>query len=73
MPPGPILSLRPIGARDHGFLYKVYAGTRTEELAAVPWGEAEKQSFLRMQFDAQHRYYAQQFPAARFDVVLDRG
>ncbi len=71
--PGSGLSLRPIRPRDRAFLYKVYAGTRAEELAVVPWNEAEKQSFLRMQFDAQHSYYMEQFPAARFDVVLDRG
>ena len=65
--------MRPIRARDQAFLYQVYAGTRTKELAPLPWDEAEKAAFLRMQFDAQHKYYTEQFPDARFDVVLDRG
>ncbi len=65
--------MRPIRGRDQAFLYQVYAGTRTEELAPLPWDEAEKAAFLRMQFDAQHKYYGEQFPDARFDVVLDRG
>ncbi len=71
--PGSGLSLRPIRPRDRAFLYQVYAGTRAEELAPLPWDEAEKAAFLRMQFDAQHKYYREQFPDARFDVVRYRG
>jgi ribosomal protein S18 acetylase RimI-like enzyme len=67
------VELRPIRGRDQAFLYQVYAGTRAEEMALVPWDEAEKAAFLRMQFEAQHKFYAEQFPDARFDVVLHRG
>ncbi len=71
-PLGSGLSLRPIRPRDRAFLYKVYAGTRAEELAVVPWDEAEKERFLQWQFDAQHKFYMEQCPAARFDIVLQR-
>ena len=66
-------TLRPASDDDLEFLYQVYASTRTEELAVVPWSEEEKAAFLRMQFEAQHSYYHQQFPAASFDIVLRHG
>jgi hypothetical protein len=33
-----------------------YAGTREQELAALPWDAAQKAAFVEMQFDAQHAY-----------------
>jgi GNAT superfamily N-acetyltransferase len=48
----------------------VYAGTREEELAVVAWDDADKNAFLRMQFEAQDRWYREQMPDASFDVVL---
>jgi GNAT superfamily N-acetyltransferase len=69
----PSLALRPIRPDDEAFLYRVYASTRAEEMAVVPWTEAEKTAFLRMQFAAQHRYYQEQFPDAAFDVILCDG
>jgi ribosomal protein S18 acetylase RimI-like enzyme len=63
--------LRPITETDQRSLLRLYASTREEELAEVPWSEEEKAAFLRMQFEAQHRFYTEQFPAASFDLVLD--
>lgn len=67
------IGLRPIRDEDHDFLYRLYASTRAEELAAVDWSEEETERFLRFQFDAQHTYYQEQFPEARFDLVLVDG
>ena len=39
----------------------------------VPWSEGEKAAFLRMQFDAQHTWYREQYAGATFDVVLVEG
>jgi ribosomal protein S18 acetylase RimI-like enzyme len=64
------VTLRPIRPEDEPFLYKVYASTREEELAPVGWSDSEKEAFLRMQFNAQHRYYQEQFPDANYDVIL---
>jgi ribosomal protein S18 acetylase RimI-like enzyme len=61
--------LRPVEAGDRELLYRVYASTRAEELAAVPWDEAEKDAFLRAQFDAQDTWYREHYSRARFDVV----
>ncbi|MBV9196331.1 MAG: GNAT family N-acetyltransferase [Solirubrobacterales bacterium] len=68
--PGPIL--RPVVDGDRELLYRIYASTRTEELAPLPWDESTKDAFLRMQFAAQDRYYRQTYPDATYDVVLAR-
>jgi ribosomal protein S18 acetylase RimI-like enzyme len=69
----PTITRRPITKQDEGFLYRVYASTRQEELARVPWDEAQKSTFLKMQFDAQHRYYLENYPRAKFQIILREG
>lgn len=67
--PGPVTT-RPISPADDAFLLKVYASTRAEEMALVPWNEAQRDAFLKMQFTAQHQHYRTRFPEARFEVIL---
>ena len=67
------LSLRPVSPDDEGFLLRVYASTRAEEMALVPWNEEQKQAFVEMQFNAQKESYAQQFPEAEYHVILHDG
>ncbi|HEU5097753.1 MAG TPA: GNAT family N-acetyltransferase [Roseiflexaceae bacterium] len=67
------IALRPIGADDMPFLYRVYAGTRAEELAQTDWSDAQKETFLRMQFEAQHHYYQEHYAGAAFQVILHDG
>lgn len=64
------IAFRPVTPEDVEFLYSVYASTRAEELSVLPWDETQKESFLRMQFRAQHDFYREQFPQARFDIIL---
>ncbi|MBF9052020.1 GNAT family N-acetyltransferase [Roseobacter sp. HKCCD9010] len=52
------------------FLKALYRSTREGEMAATPWSEAEKQAFIAMQFDAQHRHYQANYPDADRLVVL---
>lgn len=61
--------LRPINEADQQFLYKVYAESRADEMKLVDWDDAQKLSFLKMQFNAQHQYYMEQFKGAEFDVI----
>ncbi|HWG24166.1 GNAT family N-acetyltransferase [Actinospica sp.] len=63
-------ALRPAGPGDAELLYRIYASTRDDELAVVPWDAAQKEAFLRMQFDAQHRYYHANFPDASYDLIV---
>jgi ribosomal protein S18 acetylase RimI-like enzyme len=67
------IGLRPSTPSDEPFLYEVYASTRTEELASVPWTVAQKDAFVRMQFAAQDQQYRTAFPNAEFSVVLCDG
>lgn len=64
------LSFRSITPDDLPFLSQIYASTRTEELAVVPWSNAEKTAFLQMQFEAQHTYYQQHYADADFLIIL---
>ena len=67
VPPG--LALRRITEADLPFLAEVYASTRREELAPVPWTDDQKTAFLRWQFVNQHRYYQEYYPACEFLIV----
>jgi len=67
------IELRPEAAGDERFLFEVYASTRAEELAQVPWTDEQRQAFLQMQFQAQRTHYAQYYAAASFDVIVFEG
>jgi GNAT superfamily N-acetyltransferase len=67
------LGFRSIVETDLPFLYRVYASTRSEELAPVPWSEAQKAAFLTMQFRAQHTEYQRNYPGTDWLLVLRAG
>lgn len=62
--------LRPAGPDDAELLYQIYASTRDDELAAVPWEAPAKEAFLRMQFAAQDSYYHATYPGASYDLIV---
>jgi GNAT superfamily N-acetyltransferase len=67
------LGFRPVADADLPFLYRVYAASRAEELAPVPWSEAQKAAFLTMQFQAQHTEYQRNYSDAAWLVILRAG
>jgi ribosomal protein S18 acetylase RimI-like enzyme len=68
------LTLRPIRwPGDESFLQALYASTRADELAQVPWSEEQKAAFCQMQFAAQHQYYQEHYAGAAFDVIEVNG
>jgi ribosomal protein S18 acetylase RimI-like enzyme len=71
--PARAATFRPIEATDEELLYRIYASTRTAELAPVPWTDEQKESFLRMQFRAQSLDYAANYPDAEFLIILVDG
>lgn len=73
MTPEKKITLRPVTAADEEFLFAVYASTRAEELARVPWSTEQKDAFARMQFAAQQQHYPEQYPGANHDVILADG
>ena len=67
------ITLRPISTQDQDFLYRVYASTREDELAPLDWSAEQKRAFLDMQFNAQHKFYQEQYSQAKFQVILLNG
>jgi ribosomal protein S18 acetylase RimI-like enzyme len=67
------VTLRPMLPEDMPFLLRVYASTRVDELAPVPWTPEQKADFITMQFNAQHSHYQQHYSDAQFLVILLEG
>ena len=67
------IALRPATPRDRELLFRVYASTREEELAPVPWPPEAKEAFLRQQFDAQDAWWRTNYAGASFEVVVVDG
>src|SRR5512147_529014 len=67
------ISLRPVVSGDQDFLIEVYASTRTEELAIVPWTDEQRDQFIRSQFNAQQHHYAEKYPTGSHDVIESDG
>lgn len=66
----PTIKLRKETTEDEAFLRALYASTRTEEIALLPWPEEQKTAFLVMQFDLQRKHYRENYPDADFAVIL---
>ena len=62
--------LRPQQPEDEDFVYRLYASTRARELAQVPWNDAQKDAFFRMQFLAQSRWYETAYAGAEYKLIL---
>ena len=67
------ITLRPAQPEEAEFLYRVYASTREEELAPLPWDAAQKEAFLRMQFAAQDHHYRTYFGDGDFLIIQRSG
>lgn len=63
------VTLRPTAPGDLPFLIALYASTREEELALVPWKDAQKQAFVETQYHAQDQAYRARYPDGQFLVV----
>jgi ribosomal protein S18 acetylase RimI-like enzyme len=67
------ISLRAIEPSDEPVLHQIYASSRADELALVPWSEEQKDAFLLQQSTAQHQYYQENYAGADFDLILRDG
>ncbi|MDE2401048.1 MAG: GNAT family N-acetyltransferase [Burkholderiales bacterium] len=67
------IALRPVTDQDASFLHRVYASTRTQELAATGWDPAACEAFTALQFKAQQQHYQRHFPHAHHLVIEVRG
>lgn len=75
MAPGSTVSveLRAAEPADEPFLRDVYASTRADELARVPWTDEQKKAFTDQQFTAQDAYYREHYEGASYEVILVDG
>jgi ribosomal protein S18 acetylase RimI-like enzyme len=66
-------ALRPETEDDTPFLIRLYASTREQELAPVPWPAEQKQAFLASQFQAQRYHYRTTIDGCIYDVLEQHG
>lgn len=64
--------LRPAALEDKPFLRQLFATTRADELALMPWDANQKETFISMQFNAQDQQYAMSYPQADHNIILLR-
>ena len=67
------LALRAFSADDQEFIFKVYASTRLAEIAPFGWDAEQQEAFLRMQFNAQQRWYDMAYTKADHNIILSDG
>jgi ribosomal protein S18 acetylase RimI-like enzyme len=67
------LAFRPVVDADTPFLFRLYASTRADEVAPLPWSDADKAAFLDMQARAQHSHYSKHFADADWLLIESGG
>ena len=67
------ITLRAVGPDDYAFLLEVYASTRADEMALVPWNDDQRQAFVKMQFAGQQEHYQKTYPSANHQIILSSG
>lgn len=67
------IAFRPETDQDREFLFRLYAGTREEEMKLVDWTDEQKEAFLRQQFEAQTAHYRKNYLGAEYWIILRSG
>lgn len=62
-------ALRSLRGDDLPWLRELYASTRSEELAPVPWPDAAKRVFLDSQFTLQYQHYQTHYGDSDFLAI----
>src|ERR1044072_4889965 len=64
------ITLRPLLPEDEQFLEEVYQSTRIDELAQIPWSEAQLKAFLKMQLKARDQSYRMHYSGLDDRIIL---
>lgn len=67
------LTYKEVDAADEEVLFQLFSSVRAEELDMQSWDPVLRTRILRLQFDAQHSGYRQQFPDAAERLVFRDG
>ncbi len=65
----PAITLRASTPDDREFLYRLFASSRLDVMQFQGWSDAQREAFLRMQFQARSAHYAAQFPHGEVRVI----
>jgi ribosomal protein S18 acetylase RimI-like enzyme len=65
-----LLNFKSMSRDDIDFDYQVYFSTREEEMEKTGWTPQEVDSFMRMQFNLQHKQYTENYKGATFEIIL---
>jgi len=63
------VTFRPVVETDMPFLRALYASTRAEEMAQLPWTPEQKREFLDFQFHSQTKHYDEYYGAGDFLII----
>lgn len=61
--------IRPVRPEDQEFLFRLYASTR-QEVSDLGWPAQQLEAFLRMQFNAQQRWYQTVYPGSEHSLIM---
>jgi ribosomal protein S18 acetylase RimI-like enzyme len=64
------ITLRPFTNEYQDFLFHLFANTRQHEIASLGWSAAQQEAFLRMQFNAQQRWYEAAYAEAEHQLIF---
>ena len=64
------VTLRPVSQDDEGFLFQLSSQSRIDEMSAREWDPKQQAFFLRMQFNAQQRFYQVEYADADYRIIL---
>lgn len=64
------VTLRPAQPDDEELIFTLYAASRSDEMAAWGWAEAQQTAFLRLQFNGRQQHYRSQYPQAEHQIIL---
>ena len=67
------MKLRVALPEEEDTLYSLFVSTRKSEFAILEWDEQQIEGLLRMQYDAQKAFYQQQFPNAKYEIIMYKG
>lgn len=64
------VTFRPAQLDDEDLLFTLYAASRSDEMSAWGWNQAQQEAFLRLQFKGRQQHFQTQFPNADHQIIL---
>ena len=59
----------PIAPWDKAFVFALCYSIPADEMELTPRDDEQKQSFLQLQFQAEHQHYAAKYPDGSFQII----